>query len=163
MSVYQVKVKSLSLYPERNKCETEQTIIRVFLKLQVRNEAQWVLDGREEISDTITGKSTDIIRNFPLLTFFYAGYMVYVGEDTGKGLAFYLQRYVDGFENKIDKSQTLEMLIKQLEYDPQDTPYTIKIITGDDEKYEIEPVDTVGDVTEMMETVACSGQITIDR
>ena len=89
--------------------------------------------------------------------------MVYVGEDTGKGLAFYLQRYVDGFENKIDKSQTLEMLIKQLEYDPQDTPYTIKIITGDDEKYEVEPLDTVGDVTDMMETVACSGQITIDR
>ena len=89
--------------------------------------------------------------------------MVYVGENTSKGWAFYLQRYVDGFESKIDKSQTLEMLVKQLEYDPKNTPYTIKIITGDDEKYEVEPLDTVGKVTEMMDNVACSGKMDADK
>ena len=57
MSVYEVKVKSMSLYPERTKCDSDEATIRVFLKLQVLNEAQWVSDGREEIADTITGKS----------------------------------------------------------------------------------------------------------
>ena len=54
-AVYEVAVKSMSLYPERNKDENSPTIVRAFLKLQVINEAKWVQDGREEICDTITG------------------------------------------------------------------------------------------------------------
>ena len=86
--------------------------------------------------------------------------MVYVGSRKTErpfGWDFALLRNVDGFESKIDKSQTLDMLIKQLEYDPNRLPYNIKIITGDEEKYEVEPVDAVGDVTAMMDTAACCG------
>ena len=54
--VYEVAVKSISLYPERNKDENSPNIVRAFLKLQVLNESKWVADGREEICETITGK-----------------------------------------------------------------------------------------------------------
>ncbi len=61
MSVYQVEVKSVSLYPERFKDPCTTDIIRAFLKLKVVNEAKWVADGREEIADTITGTNQYIL------------------------------------------------------------------------------------------------------
>ena len=54
MSVYKVQVKSVSLYPTRD--DSEGHVIRAFLKLQVVDEEKWVADGREEITDIITGK-----------------------------------------------------------------------------------------------------------
>ena len=55
MAVYQVEIKSVSLYPTRE--ENAEKQIRAFLKLKVVNEEKWVADGREEIphNETITG------------------------------------------------------------------------------------------------------------
>ena len=73
--------------------------------------------------------------------------------EASSGMQFSLQRYVDGFETKVDSTFTLEKLLKELEYQPERAPFNIKIITGDEEKYEVEPNDQVGDVTAMMDNV----------
>ena len=52
---------------------------------------------------------------------------------------FGLVRSTDGFDSVVDKNQTLEMMLKELEYDANKQPYEIRIVTADEEKYEIEP------------------------
>ena len=55
MSVYQVAVKSVTLYPSR---EDNEQLIRAFLKLAIVDEEKWVADGREELAQhtkAITG------------------------------------------------------------------------------------------------------------
>ena len=63
--------------------------------------------------------------------------MVYSAVGDG---SFALNRTTDGFDTIVDKTQTLVMMLQQLEYVPDKKPYTIKVVTADDEKYEIEPV-----------------------
>ena len=53
---------------------------------------------------------------------------------------FGLVRTLDGFDSVLDKKQTLQMVLKYLEYAPDKQPIGIRIVTADDEKYEIEPV-----------------------
>ena len=64
---------------------------------------------------------------------------------------FGLLRSSDGFDSVVDKTSTLEMMLKQLEYMPDKQPYVIKIVTSDDEKYEIEPVAPTADIGEKIE------------
>ena len=71
--------------------------------------------------------------------------MVYSAVGDG---SFALNRTSDGFDTIVDKSQTLAMMLQQLEYAPDKQPYKIKIVTADDEKYEIEPVAADDDMEE---------------
>ena len=68
---------------------------------------------------------------------------------------FVLRRNVDGFDTKLDPTFTLDMLLAKLEYRDDRAGFEIKLVTGDEEKYEIEPNDNLGSVTEMMDKVAC--------
>ena len=61
---------------------------------------------------------------------------------------FRLVRSPDGFETVVDKEETLEKLLKQLEYDPNKEPFAIRIVTADEEKYEIEPAQAADEAKE---------------
>ena len=77
--------------------------------------------------------------------------MVYSAAGDG---SFALNRTSDGFDTIVDKSQTLAMMLQQLEYSPDKQPYKIKIVTADDEKYEIEPVAAGEDMGEKICNIA---------